>query len=105
MAQTFLASVRKVRSKGAIGLKVVVIVGQVGVNMHDWCPRDQLRVDGGICQVGLPKGVVIIRKGWVEYVWNDIGKGYASYPTHARQDRPGFLRVFVAESRSRVAGG
>ena len=77
--------------EGAIGLEVIIIVGRVGVNMQDWCPRDQLRVDGGICRVGLSKGGVISREGWVEYVSNDIGKGYASYPIYLRQDCPGFV--------------
>jgi hypothetical protein len=36
--------------------------------------------------------VVIIRKGWIKYVSNDIGKGYTSYPTLARQVRPGFVK-------------
>ena len=75
----------------AIGLEVVLIAVLVGVRVQDWCTRDQLRVDGGIYRVGLAKGGVINRAGWVEYVLNDIGKGYASYPTHARQGCLGYV--------------
>ena len=60
--------------------------------MQDWCPQDQLLVNGGICQVGLSKGGVIIREGWGKYVSNDIDKGYASYPPDAGQDCPGFVK-------------
>jgi hypothetical protein len=59
--------------------------------MQDWCLQDQLQVDGAVCRVGLPKGGVISREGWVECVSNDIGKGYTSYSTHARQCCPGFV--------------
>ena len=53
--------------------------------------RDQLRVDGGIWQVGRLKGWVIDRVRWLEYVSNDIGEGYASYPTHAGLGCPCFV--------------
>ena len=91
--------------EGAIGLKVVVVIGKVGIIMQDWCPRDQLQVNGGICRVRLPKGGVIIREGWVEYVLNDIGKEYANYPppTWVKIVLV-LLRALVAEARSRVTG-
>ncbi len=63
----------------AIFLKVKLIIGHVGAFVQDRCPQDQLRVDGGICQVGPPKRGVIGREGWVEYVLDDIREGYASY--------------------------
>jgi hypothetical protein len=70
--------------------------------MQDWCPRDQLLVNGGICQVGLPKGRVIIREGWGKYVSNDVGKGYVSYPPDVGQDHPGFVKGL--SGRGKVKG-
>ena len=62
----------------AIGLKFFVVVGRVCVRAQDRRPHDHLQANGGICQVGLPKGGVINHVRWAEYVSNDIGKGYAS---------------------------
>ena len=74
--------------EGAIGLEFFVVVGRVCVRTQNRCPQDQLRVNGGICRINLPKGGVINRVSHLEYATNDIGEGYASYPTHAGQGSP-----------------
>ena len=42
-------------------------------------------------ELGSPKAGSLAASGGVENVLNDIGKGYASYPGHARQNCPGFV--------------
>ncbi len=59
--------------------------------MQDRCPRDQLLVNGGVVQLGLLEGRVLILGWWLKDVSTDIGEGYASNPPHAGQDRPGLV--------------
>jgi hypothetical protein len=91
--------------KWAICLELVLVVHEVTELVQDRCPRDQLRVNGGIYQFLLAKGGVISLVRWEEYVTNDIRKGYASYPAKGDNIVLVLLKVFVAEARSRVWTG